>query len=422
MSKRRSVFISAISGNVLEYYDFTVYAVFSLAIGKAFFPYSSEFSQILKSLGIFAIGFLTRPIGGIIFGAIADKYGRKISLIISMLGMTISTFIIGLIPGYNIIGYTAPVILVCMRLLQGMCISGEGAGAAIFILEHYENLRPGLTAGIVHASNIAGTLFATLVGISLSHFYPDMVHAWRYAFIFGGMMGLVGFYFRLQVSETPIFLMLAEKKKTLKTPFLEILKTAKQPMFITFCLGACASSVVYLVKTYINIYHCSMLHFDDVTARLYLAYSSIIMMLTMPLSGHISDVIGRFRMVTISAISIFVMALPCFILISSEEVGIQLLALTILAIIGGMIGGCAYLFIISLFSPQQRFSGVAFSYNLGIALCGGTSAMISSCLVEKTNLHYAPAFYIMLTSSIFLLVSYCMRKRIRSLLDANLKK
>jgi len=116
------------------------------------------------------------------------------------------------------------------------------------------------------------------------------------------------------------------------------------------------------------------------------------------------------------------MALPCFILISSEEVGIQLLALTILAIIGGMIGGCAYLFIISLFSPQQRFSGVAFSYNLGIALCGGTSAMISSCLVEKTNLHYAPAFYIMLTSSIFLLVSYCMRKRIRSLLDANLKK
>ena len=421
MNKRKSIFLSAISGNVLEYYDFTVYAVFSIAIGKTFFPENSETIQILASLGVFAVGFVTRPIGGIIFGYIADKYGRRISLITSMLGMTIPTFIMGLIPSYAEIGYFAPVVLVIMRLMQGLCISGEGAGAAIFILEHYQNLRPGFTAGIVHASNLMGTLLATFIGMVLSYYIPSADFAWRFAFILGGVMGLAGFYIRLRVSETPIFIMLAEKKKTLKAPFLYIFKTARAAMFVTFCLGACASSVVYLVKTYINIYHCNVLHFDEITARSYLAYTTIIMIFAMPLSGHISDSIGRFRMITISTIAIIILALPCFILLSSEETVQQIIALTILALLGGMIAGSAYIFIISLFSPEQRFSGVAFSYNLGIALCGGTSAAIARWLLEITGVYYAPAFYIMFTSSVFLLVIYCLRHSIRQLLNSNLK-
>ncbi|PCJ29047.1 MAG: MFS transporter [Rickettsiales bacterium] len=421
MNKRRSIFLSAISGNVLEYYDFTVYAVFSLAIGRAFFPGDSEIVQVFSSLAVFAVGFVTRPIGGIIFGYIADKHGRRVSLITSMLGMTIPTFAIGLIPDYSEIGHYAPMILVMMRLLQGLCISGEGAGAAIFILEHYQNLRPGFTAGVVHASNIAGTLMATLVGIALATFMPDSEFAWRFAFILGGVMGIIGFYFRLRVSETPIFIMLAEKKKTLKAPFIHVIKTAWRSMLITFCLGGFASSVVYLIKTYINIFHCNVLHFDDVTARAFLAYSSVIMLLTMPLSGHISDSIGRFRTITISSIAVLVLALPCFMLLSCTDMLRQMLALTMLAVLGGMVAGTAYIFIISLFTPEQRFSGVAFSYNLGIAMFGGTSAAISRWLLEVTGLHYAPAFYIMLTATMFLTATYFLRHTIRELLDANLK-
>lgn len=421
MSKRRSIFVSAISGNILEYYDFTVYAVFASAIGKAFFPSDSEIIQDLSSLAAFAVGFVMRPIGGIIFGYIADKNGRRVSLITSMLGMTIPTFTIGLIPVYAEIGYYAPVVLVVMRLIQGMCISGEGAGAAIFILEHYQNLRPGFTAGLVHASGIAGTLLASLVGLAFAQFLPGIEFAWRFAFILGGVMGIAGFYIRLRVSETPIFAMLAEKKKTLKAPFFHVIKTAKKSMFITFCLGAFASSVVYLVKAYVNIYHCNVLHYDDTTARAYLAYSSIIMMFTMPLSGYISDYIGRFRMITFTASAIFILALPSFILISCQEVWQQIAALTMLAMMGGGVAGTAYIFIISLFTPEQRFSGVAFSYNLGIALCGGTAAAISLWLLEKTGIYYVPAFYIMLTSSIFLIVIYFMRHDIRKLLDSNLK-
>lgn len=420
MSKRGTIFLSAISGNILEYYDFTVYAVFSLAIASAFFPGESEVAKVLMSLGVFAVGFVTRPIGGIVFGYIADKHGRRVSLITSMLGMTIPTFTIGLIPDYSEIGIAAPAILVFMRLLQGLCISGEGAGAAIFILEHYQNLRPGFTAGIVHSSNIAGTFIATFIGYLIATLFPDLEFAWRFAFILGGFMGLAGFYLRLKVSETPIFEILSEKKKTLKMPFIEVLTESKKPMFITICLGAAASSIVYLVKAYINIYHCNVLGYETTTAMRYLAYSSFIMMITMPTAGHLSDVIGRFQMVTYSTIAMFIFALPALYLLSCEEVWQQLVAITILAIIGAAMGGSAYVFVISLFKPAQRFTGVAFSYNLGVALCGGTSAAISRLLLEYTGLYYSPAFYLMATSLVFLTVIYFTRKDINHYIATNM--
>ena len=421
MNKRRSIFLSAISGNVLEYYDFTVYAVFSLAIGQAFFPSGSQVIQTLSSLSVFAVGFIMRPIGGIIFGYIADKYGRRVSLIISMLGMTMTTFTIGLIPGYSDIGYGAPILLVMMRLIQGLCISGEGAGAAIFILEHYQNLRPGFTAGIVHASNIAGTLLASFVGIILEQLFPELEFAWRFAFILGGIMGIIGFYFRLRVSETPIFEMLAENKRTLKMPFMHVIRSSWPAMLITCCLGGSASSLVYIIKTYINIFYYEVLGFDKTTALIYLSYSSVIMMLTMPLSGYISDHIGRFKMIIIASITIVIAATPAFMLLASLEIWKQIVALTTIAMLGGFIAGTAYIFIISLFSAEERFTGVAFSYNLGVALFGGTSAVISRWLVEVTHLYHAPAFYVMITSLLFLAMAYSMKKTIIRLIDTNLK-
>jgi len=416
MSKPKSVFLSAISGNILEYYDFTVYSVFSLVIGRTFFPGESEFLQTVSSLAVFAVGFLTRPIGGIFFGYIGDKYGRRISLIISMLGMTIPTFIIGLIPSYHEIGIYAPITLVIMRLIQGLCISGEGAGAAIFILEHHQNLRPGFTAGLVHGSNIAGTLLATFFGIIIEQYFFHIDFAWRFAFLLGGFMGMVGLYLRLRVSETPIFKMLEEKKQILKAPFTNVIKTAWRAMFITSCVGGAASSVLYLVKTYINVFYHDVMHLNNTVALIYLSYTSFISMIAMPLFGGLADIIGKLRMIVISSIAILVLALPTMLFMSSAEMWKQILALTVLGILGGAISGAAYIFIISLFTPAQKFTGVAVSYNLGIAIFGGTSPIISRWLVEKTELFYAPAFYIMTTSAVLLIIIYFMQNIIRPLI------
>ncbi|WP_342271355.1 MFS transporter [Candidatus Tisiphia endosymbiont of Parasteatoda lunata] len=418
MSKPKSVFLSAISGNILEYYDFTVYSVFSLTIGRTFFPGKSEFIQIILSLCVFAVGFVTRPIGGIFFGYVADKYGRRISLIISMLGMTIPTFTMGLIPSYSSIGICAPIILIIMRLLQGLCISGEGAGAAIFILEHHQNLRPGFIAGLVHGSNIAGTLIATIVGIIIEKYFHHLNFAWRFAFLLGGFLGLVGFYLRLRVSETPIFKMLTEQKKTLKAPFINVVKTAWKPMFLTFCAGAFASSLVYLIKTF-NVYYQDVMHLDNTTSLIYLLYTNFIMMISMPLFGGLTDIIGKFKVLILVSIAILILTLPTLFSISLPFMWQQIFALTILSILGGAIAGTAYSVIIVLFSPEQKFSGVSFSYNLGIAMFGGTSIIISRWLVEETGLFYAPAFYIMTTSSIFLVIMYFMRNEIRRLIKNN---
>ncbi|MDR0296672.1 MAG: MFS transporter [Rickettsia sp.] len=418
MSKPKSVFLSAISGNILEYYDFTVYSVFSLMIGRTFFPGNSEFIQIMLSLCVFAVGFVTRPIGGIFFGYVADKYGRRISLIISMLGMTIPTFTMGLIPSYYSIGICAPIILIIMRLLQGLCISGEGAGAAIFILEHHQNLRSGLTAGLVNGSNIAGTLIATLVGIIIEQYFHHLNFAWRFAFLLGGVLGLVGFYLRLRVSETPIFKMLAEQNKTLKAPFINVVKTAWKAMFLTFCAGAFASSIVYLIKTS-NVYYHDVMHLDNTTALIYLLYINFIMMISMPLFGGLTDIIGKFKVLVLVSIAILILVLPTLLSMSLPSMWQQIFALTILGILGGSIAGTAYSIIIVLFSPEQKFSGVSSSYNLGIALFGGTSPLISRWLVGKTGLFYAPAFYIMTTSIVFLVIIYFMRNEMRRLINTN---
>lgn len=414
--KRRSVFLSAISGNILEYYDFTVYAVFVLAISHEFFPAESELAQTLYGLSAFAAGFITRPIGGIIFGHIADKYGRRVSLITSMLGMTIPTFTIGLIPSYSEIGYFAPMVLVIMRLVQGLCISGEGAGAAIFILEHYQNLRPGFTAGLVNASNIVGTLLASVVGIILEQILPNSDFAWRFAFILGGIMGIVGFYFRLRVSETPIFERIAEKKRTLKMPFFHVIRTSWRSMLITCTLGGAASSIVYIIKTYINIFHCQVLNFDKTTSLIYISYASVVMIFSMPISGYISDIVGKLKMITLSSLAIVIFSIPAFILLSCDSVIQQILALTIIGVLAGFVAGVAYVFIIALFKPEERFTGVAFSYNLGVAIFGGTSAFISRWLLEVMEVYYAPAFYVMLTSLGFLIVLYCLREQVKNLL------
>lgn len=234
-------------------------------------------------------------------------------------------------------------------------------------------------------------------------------------------MGLAGIYLRLKVAETPIFVELAQKKKILKAPFLHVLKHAKTSLIVTGALGACASSVTYMMKTYINIYHCDVLHYQDTLARSLTAYTAIITMIIMPLAGHCSDVIGRLKTITLAAIIVFVLVLPCFYLLSCQTMWQQIVALTLLAFLGGSIAGSAYIFIISLFSPKQRFSGVAFSYNLGIAMFGGTSPAIARWLLEATGQYYSPAYYIMFTSGTFLLILYFTWDKVTNLLNANLK-
>ncbi|MBF8246396.1 MAG: MFS transporter [Rickettsia sp.] len=415
------VFFSSILGNILEYYDFTVYAVFSIQIGKTFFPQNNELVQILLSLAVFAVGFITRPIGGIVFGIIGDRWGRKKSLMISMLGMTIPTFVMGVIPSYETIGLYSTILLIMMRLIQGFCISGEGAGAAIFILEHQQNLKPGVTAGLVHSANIAGSLLAAFVGIVIEKFFYNEIYAWRFAFVLGSIMGIFGLYFRIKVTETPIFLMINKKRNKIYQHFSDMIKISYLAVIITFFTGACASSVVYLVKSYFNVYYVHILGYEKTISLYLLFYSSFIMMISMPIAGYVSDQIGRYNAIRLFVFFLFIIILPAFYVMSLQPYNIilQVLMLSVEAIAAGLISGGAYIFVISLFKSHLRFLGVSFSYNFGVAIFGGTSAMISSWLVTITGLNYAPAFYVMFTSFILLILVVFLKRNIKRLILDN---
>lgn len=410
--QRKFVFFSAISGNILEYYDFTVYAVFVGVIGKTFFPAISEVAQVLSSLAVFAMGFITRPIGGIVFGYIGDKYGRRIALITSMTGMTLTTFGMCFLPGFNEIGLYAPLLLVILRLFQGLCISGEGAGAAIFVLEHFGNLRSGLVAGLVNGSNIAGTLIAYFVGLGINHYCECDPQSWRYAFLLGGIMGLLGAYLRIKTQETPIFKILAKKKQIHNAPFMRVVQRSWHFMMLTACVGGIASAVVYLVKTYVNVFYSNVMNYDNKTSLLFSLYASFVLMVCMPMAGAISDYIGRDKMLKYGCILSIIFTLPAMNLMASDIFALKIAGLTSLGLLAGLVSGAAYIFVISLFRPQERFTGVSFSYNLGVAMFGGTSPMISRWLVEETGIALAPSFYIIFVSIMFLSVMYIMRRNI----------
>lgn len=409
LRNRATVFCAAIMGNILEYYDFTVYIVFSIEIGKAFFPSNSPLTQILGSLGGFAFGFLARPIGGIFLGRLGDSFGRKAALLCSALGMTISTFAIGFLPSYASIGVTATVLLMLFRLVQGFCISGEGTGTAIFVLEHYGIKKPGLISGIVHSTNVAGTLLAALVALSMKTWIPHSKDTWRLAFALGGILGTCALYLRLRVSETPIFKISQKQKLESKQSAIKILRSRWKQMLLASTCAALASSLVQFVKGYVNIYCQDILKLSDWLSLSYLIYASVILMASMIIFGALTDKLGKAKVLIWSGIMSILLSFPSLLLMSGASLMQHILALTILSMVAGAASASAYAFVITLFRPSQRFFGVSVSYNLGIAIFGGTSPLISRWLVDLIGKDYAPAYYTVGVALLFLAVAFQMK-------------
>lgn len=408
--KKRKIVGSAIVGNIVEYYDFGVYAVFAATIGSLFFPSFSKVSQILLAFSIFALGFFMRPLGGIIFGHIGDSFGRRTALTISIVGMAICTLMIGMLPGYATLGVMAPILLTVIRLMQGICVGGEGAGSAIFILEHLNGYRPGLIGSIVMASNMLGTLLAYFVGfIVLEYFGPDF---WRVGFFLGALMGLSGLYLRFQLSETPIFQNAKEENLIEKKPLLKAFKSHWQRMLVVAFLGAVTSVIAYMIRAFLKTYLKVFLGYTSEESLTFTLLALFIMIITMPFFGLISDKTGYRKFILMMCYITIFASLPIFMMLSSAggSYAILLLAITLLSLIASAICAPAYQYAISAFSPELRYSGVAFSWNAGIAIFGGTTAAISTYLVNSFG-NIAPAYYMISIAVAFIAIAYLTRKQ-----------
>lgn len=409
------IVFAAIIGHALEFYDFTIYAVFAVKIGQLFFPSDSEVAQILASLGVFAVGFFMRPLGGVLFGHIGDTHGRKTALVISVVGMAIFTFIIGLMPDYHTIGIAAPIILVLCRLAQGLCVGGEGAGASIFVLEHLRDMRPGFIGGIVNAALTLGILLAILTGMILNHYFAGDENTWRYAFIIGGFAGLFGLYIRMSIDETPVFEEIQENHQTLELPIREVFRTNMRGVILCALAGALTGASAYYVMTFINIFLTSIMEMPAATALYYSAFGNILLIFMLPLMGIFSDRAGYTRTMSMGCIMIFLFATTAIKMLASADPISMHVAIFMMALIAATVYAPLYPFMLKLFTPEQRYSGIACSLNIGIALFGGTCTMISIWLVSYTGLKYSPAFYWNFVSAMFLTgVLFLKRDEVRS--------
>lgn len=390
--KNKIINISII-GNALEYYDFTIFAIFSTQIGQCFFPSHNEAAQTLLALTIFAVGFLARPFGGLVFGHIGDRYGRKLAITTSIIAMALPTFLVGVLPGYEKLGILAPLLLLILRLVQGISIGGEGPGTAIFVMEHYHGKRAGFLGGVVTASYFLGSFVATMVGLLISFYEKFSILNWRDAFIFGGLIGFLGIYLRSTATETPIFKEVLKNKRNLEVPVMALLKESKQKMILTLLLGGICGAVAYVVIVYINIFLNKTIKLDAALSFLYSMISMSSCILFLPIFGYLSDKMNHEQFFKTACYVVIIFIVPLFMLISNNM--LILPSVISLGVLSAWICAPAYAIMLKLFSVEQRYSGIGFSFNLGLALFGGTTPIIATFLTQKSGLTYSPALYLM---------------------------
>jgi MHS family proline/betaine transporter-like MFS transporter len=415
--RKKGVISSAIIGNVVEYYDFGIYAVFAETIAKLFFPNFDGYTQLMFSFAIFAIGFFMRPLGGVIFGHIGDKFGRKSALTISIIGMGLSTFLMGGLPSYAQIGIAAPILLTIIRMFQGMCIGGEGAGSAVFIIEHFEDKKIGLIGSIIMASNVAGTLLAILVGIAINHFIEIDDFSWRYGFFFGGVMGLVGLFMRYKIKETPVFEEMKSKSTIVKFPIRTVLVEKWQSILIIASFAGVATASTYTIRGFFNVYFAEIIGLPKEMA-LYIVLSALVaLVMALPVFGYVADKVG-YKKYIYSIIFIFILCIfPIFNgIISGIDGDTRYIFYSVvcLGILVASIAAPYYPFAVKFFNPELRYSGIALGWNLGNAFFGGTAPVISTFLVMQLG-YLASAYYLMFVACLFIVVSFFNRRFLANL-------
>lgn len=409
--KQWKVLFASILGNTLEYYEFSIFAVFAVQIGKAFFPGQESVNQILLTLALFGAGFLSRPLGSAIFGHIGDKLGRKRSLILTITGMSIATFGIGFMPSYNTIGITAPISLLILRLLQGLFIGGEGAGSAVYVLEHQMKMDRNIVGGFLITSNISGIIIASIVGLVITKTVGLDQTTWRYAFIAGGIAGVIISYMRLTLPESEKFNKLDESEKH-KVPLFDLFTKYWKQVLVVVSFAGFSSGVSYIVKGYLSVHFQKFMNLSPETSFLLLMYTTLIFAILPPFWGILSKKYTYRKLLRVTSVLIAILYVPIFMLISTPNYYTLILGLTLMAMIASAILTPTYIYFSDLFPTSLRYSGVAVSFNIGITLIGGFTPVMSTYLVDKTSIPYAPSFYIVALAVFYLLVESYMHKRI----------
>ncbi|KTD04520.1 major facilitator family transporter [Legionella geestiana] len=422
--KKTQRIIGALVGNLMQFYDFTIYAFLTEKISKNFFPAISTPMVYLSAICVFATGYLTRPIGALLFGHIGDKYGRSKALSYTIVLSTAATFLIGILPTFNMIGYFSTVFLILLRLLQGLAVSGEEGGAVVLLFEHNRFKNTGLIGSLVLSSVLLGVVLGSLICFFSSNIHANIgvnAWAWRLPFLFSLPLGIMAIRLRYSVNDFDAF---SHAKKNMilhRTPT----KILIQNYFPEILSGISIASLYSITTSTVIV------NIPYVLGQIGLQKNSVFFIITLTLSliTIISPIIGEFldrfckNTPKIDFIFLSSIAAPpiAFYLLSTGMIAQIIIALILLAIIISLISSTVFDLIVSTFPYGVRYSGVSLSFNISITIFSSTTPIMLTLLENKqTNLALCGA-YLSLIAAVMLLL-YKLSQRYTNQLEVAYEK
>jgi len=390
--KTSRLLAAGIMGNLLEWFDFAVYGFFAVTIGKLFFPEADPVAQVIAAFGVFAVGFLMRPIGGVVLGHIGDKHGRHTAMLISVAAMAIPTFLVGVLPTYATLGIAAPILLLLLRMIQGLSVGGEYTTSIIYMIEHTDPRKRGFIGSFAVSGAVGGMLLGSGFGAFLAAILSEQAlqeWGWRVPFMVGLLLGLAGIYLRREPLAQGALMDQPDNplKTTLKFHRPELLQVAGMSMVnaVVFYLA-----FVYLVSWLETV--------DGVPPETALRINTVTLMVLLPVmifGGWLSDRIGGKRVMLVSAVATTVLAWPLFWMLHQSAQWMLYVGQLGFAVAIGPYLGAQPAYMVSVIKPAVRCTAAGLGYNITLGVAGGLSPMVATWLVSRTHDDLSPAFMIM---------------------------
>jgi MFS transporter, MHS family, proline/betaine transporter len=395
-SIRRAI-VGASVGNTVEWFDFAVYGYLAVTLGAVFFPSEDPTISLLSSFAVFGVAFVMRPLGGLFFGPLGDRIGRQRTLATVIILMSVSTFVIALLPGYATIGIWAPILLVAARLLQGFSAGGEFGGASAFIAEYSPDNRRGFLVSWLEFSTLIGFILGSTSVLVLSSVLSEDAltsWGWRIPFLLAGPLGLIGLYIRLRLDDTPEFRALESAGEVSQSPFKETITQNWRPILQVAGLVIIQNAGFYIVLTYMQTYITEQLGFSTTSASLSTVLTLLVGMALIPPLGALSDRVGRKPVLMASCVGFVVLTYPLFLLLNAGSLAGAIAAHVALGALLAVYLSTTIAALTELFPTRVRYGGFSIGYNVSVAIFGGAAPFLATYLISVTGNPLSPAFYL----------------------------
>ena len=406
-SARGRVAAAGIVGNVLEWYDFALYGYLATIFAGQLFPSKDPLASLIGAYAVFAIGFLARPLGGVIYGHIGDRFGRRRLLTLSVVLMGVPTFLLGLLPTYASVGLLAPILLVALRFIQGISTGGEFAGSIVFLVEHAPSNRRAFFGSLAEFGSLIGGLMGAGVAWLMTALLPSAElyeWGWRLPFLSGIIVAGTGLWIRLGVDESPLFREMQNKGAIEEWPLRTALRKHPKEIAVTAGLNWLPSAGYYIVFVWLTADLSKVVGLSLSTAFAISTIGLLLATLATPAFGALTDRVGPRKVLATAGFAAVLASVPLLLLAGLGTVPTATAAQLGLALVMACYLGAMPVVFVSLHGARVRCSSLSFGYNLAVAIAGGTAPLIATVLVSVSGWQAAPGLYLAATAVVGLLL------------------